>query len=167
MHELLLFAQVHSARHDQLLMILAGIAGMRPARVLERHLIWRPKRPLASKTIPIGATQGVQNQRIQALQGQVQGELFHLQLVGDISALQLDKAGPSAHDKGVDGDAMDTDGNNEPGPANGGLASPTWSLWFNDLPEVSGRRSVTSRMISRIDIIEGDVMGFMDALGYR
>ncbi len=168
MHELLLLGTVPATRHDQLLKILAGIAGMPPSHVVERHVIFKPKRSPGSREAPVGASQVVQSQQSQALQGQMKGELFHLQLVGDISPSSSSSKdgtwpGPT-HVRGSQ-DIQIGEGSVNGGP-DGGDAASMWSLCFYDLPEVGGRRPVTSRMISKIDILDGDARGFMDALGY-
>ena len=41
-----------------------------------------------------------------------------------------------------------------------------WTLQFRDLPEVPGRRPVTSRLIADAEIIHGDALKFMSALDY-
>ena len=41
-----------------------------------------------------------------------------------------------------------------------------WTLQFRDLPEVPGRRPVTSRLIADAEIIHGDALKFMSALNY-
>ncbi|RPA72746.1 hypothetical protein BJ508DRAFT_216778 [Ascobolus immersus RN42] len=40
-----------------------------------------------------------------------------------------------------------------------------WTLRFTDIPE-GGRRNVTSRSVMMAEVEEGDVLAFMDALGY-
>lgn len=169
MHELLLLGQVPSDQQEQLLKILAGIAGVEPVRVVERHLIFGPKKTSLVKDAPIGASQGVQNQQIQALQGQLKGELFYLQIVGEVveplgsekpRVLSSQDGSHDAVTRGEDaGTAGDAPKHYKP--------SYSWSLCFYDLPEVSGRRAATSRMIARVEILDGDPIGFMDALGYR
>lgn len=85
MHELLLFGQIPSSRHDQVLNILAGVAAMQPQPVLEKHLVFKPNRqPGTAKPAQVGAAQDVQKSQVQALQAQTQGDLFYLQLVADI-----------------------------------------------------------------------------------
>lgn len=87
MHELLLFAQVPPSRHNYVLNILVGLAAMQPQPIYEKHLIFKPARsPAGTRPAHVGAVQGVQNPQLQALQGQISGDLFYLQLVGDISA---------------------------------------------------------------------------------
>ena len=187
MHELLLFAQVPASRHAQLLKIIAGIAGMQPQRVIERHLIFKPQRAPGTAPAQVGGSQGIQTQQAQALQGQMQGELFHIQLVGDVEPTLFPTGeAASGHDgKPLASATEDTemkDANGAEASAANDLPSTTsvnpgshqdvfenqsWSLRFSDLPEVAGRRPVTSRMISWVDFVDGNVVDFMDAVGYK
>ena len=182
MHELSLFGQVPSWRHEQVLKILAGIAGMQPQRVLERHLIFKPSRSPTQRGGQVGGSQGVQAAQIQALQGQMHGDLFYLQLVGDISPGffgQGETIGMTTNPQ----DVVMSDGH-EDGPLEGQSLSDgishangikpasrppgrTWSLQFRDLPEVAGRRPVTSRLMADITITSGNTLSFMEALGYQ
>lgn len=41
-----------------------------------------------------------------------------------------------------------------------------WTLQFRDLPEVAGRRPVTSRLIYDLEFKSGDTLAFMSALDY-
>lgn len=92
MHELLLFGQIPASRHDQVLNILAGVAGMQPVPVLEKHLVFKPNRlPASARPVQVGGAQDIQKSQVQALQAQNQGDLFYMQLVaeafdGDIKA---------------------------------------------------------------------------------
>ena len=168
MHELLLLGQVPRAQHEQLLKIIAGVAGMDPVRVTERHLMFRPKRTPTSKDAPIGASQGVQNEQHQVLQGQLKGEMFYVQLVGELVEPFSDDEPDVPHMDSIDGILEQKPLWEVPGEDLEPGASPyLWSLCFYDLPEVSGRRTATSRMISKVEIVGGDAMGFMDAMGYR
>ncbi|KAI9715964.1 MAG: hypothetical protein M1812_005598 [Candelaria pacifica] len=181
MHELLLFGQVPTSRHDQLLKIIAGIAAMQPQRVLERHLIFKPSRKSGPAGRKVGGSQGIQSSQMQALQGQMHGEMFYMQLVGEVREddfTTLDAAPPQAiNGVGTKADVQMTSGieEGERGTTEPYSASKTlslaegyhmdkqkWALQFNDLPEVAGRRPVTSRMISSIDMVEGSAMQFMD-----
>ncbi|KZF25767.1 putative RNA polymerase II mediator complex subunit Srb5 [Xylona heveae TC161] len=185
MHELSLFAQVPPSGHDQLLKVLAGVSGMQPQAVLERHLVFKPIRPPGKRTVQVGGSQGVQNAHVQAIQGQLGGELYYMQLVksvgetshmlninhklglmvGEESATEAHRQldGPPASN-GANGDlrlSKDKE-SQEYSSANDRL----WRLVFSDLPEVGGRRPVTSRMVSNVDIMDGDPLEFMHALGY-
>ncbi len=150
MHELLLFAQVLPSRHDQLVKILAGVSGMQPTRVVERHLIFKPNRPPTQSWSKLGGSNAVQNAQLQALQGQLHNELYYLQLVcelsdnvagghvpvstkvtkpGDHNVREGDEDGQSETKHQVEGDTIKQ-------PRN------VWTLQFKDLPEVAGRRPV-------------------------
>ena len=95
MHELLLHAQVPSARHDQILSILAGIAAMQPVPILERHLIFKPSRP-PSTVGKAGPQQGGQAGQMKAVQGQMHGDLFYLKLVEEVKERKSVSAGDQA-----------------------------------------------------------------------
>ena len=87
MHELLLFAQVPHSRYNYILNVLTGIAAMQPVPILEKHLIFKPSTPFTgTKAAHVGAFQGVQGvQKLAALQGQAGGEMFYVQVVGDMA----------------------------------------------------------------------------------
>jgi mediator of RNA polymerase II transcription subunit 18 len=174
MHELLLFAQVLPSRHDQLLQILAGVTGMQPQRVVERHLIFKPSRSPGQTSAQVGGSQGVQNAQLQAIQGQLHNELYYLQLVGEVNDSRfggrtplntnvseqenLDLREGESDEEGNDGAQLKGDQHQQP--------RQSWTLHFKDIPEVAGRRPVTSRMMLSVDILDGDAFAFMDALGY-
>ena len=179
MHELILFGQVPSVRHDQLLQILAGIAGMQPQRVIERHLIFKPSRSPTQRGGQVGGSQGIQAAQIQALQGQLHGDLFFLQLVGDVSAGSSETVDTAADPKDVVMSDGEKHGSGEEKLVSNGISysdktratsqtpQQTWSLYFRDLPEVAGRRPVTSRLMADIPITSGNALFFMEALGYQ
>ena len=183
MHELLLFGQVPASRHDQILKVLAGIAAMQPQLVVERHLIFRPTKPPGTKASPAGANLGAQASQVQALQAQMHGDIFYLQLVGDMRASSAAGASQAlgASTEGEDTamaeeatseEATDTDeGSKEPtqsdtAPNGIDTSKQKWSLEFRDLPEVPGRRPVTSRLMASVQLTDGDPLRFMAALGY-
>ena len=182
MHELLLFGQVPSSRHDQVLKILAGIAAMQPQQIAARHLLFKPTRPSSARANQNSSSTGVQSSQAQALQAQMQGDLFYMQLVGDVKE-NYQKTVPASdiatEISGITnlGDRVDTDSSQQP-TSNGNshykmaqsdptLPQQNWSLEFRDLPEVPGRRPVTSRLMASVNITDGDPIIFMDALGYK
>ncbi|KAL8665438.1 MAG: hypothetical protein Q9168_007698, partial [Polycauliona sp. 1 TL-2023] len=88
MHELLLHGAVPAVRHDQVLSILAGIAAMQPQSFHERRLIYKPTRPITRASMQVGGSQAVQSKQgnpMQAVQGAIQGDLFCLYLVEDMT----------------------------------------------------------------------------------
>lgn len=92
MQELLLFGQVPLARHDYVLSVLAGIAAMQPKPIVEKHVVFKPNRPLASvRASSAIARQGVSNSQLQILQ--TLGDLFYLKVVVDVNDLMTPGAG--------------------------------------------------------------------------
>ncbi|MCJ1249971.1 Mediator of RNA polymerase II transcription subunit 18 [Trapelia coarctata] len=173
MHELLLFGQVPPKRHDQLLKILAGVAAMQPHSIVERHLVFKPRRPIASST-RAATKPGAQ---VQALQAQMQGDLFYLQLVGNMTGSPGSGTGEVSSQ-----DVIVSEGGGQPdanGASNGAMGKASaedkaidlkahpWSLEFRDLPDVAGHRPVTSRLMASVAITDGDPLDVIDSLGYN
>ncbi len=104
MHELLLFGQIPSSRHEQVLNILAGVAAMQPVPALEKHLVFKPNRlPASARPVQVGGAQDIQKSQVQALQAQNQGDLFYMQLVADSSYTSLKRQGDGGLNAKVDG----------------------------------------------------------------
>ena len=182
MHELLLFGQVPASRHDQVLKVLAGIAAMQPQLVTERHLVFKPKKLPGANGNPSRPKLGSQGSQMQAIQGQMHGDLFYLQLVGDVRASiggnsqvinstiigeDISMAGGLESENADDTAVSDGTAQANMASADSDISSQKWSLEFRDLPEVPGRRPVTSRLMSSVPIMDGDPIRFMDALGYK
>ena len=177
MHELLLFGQVPLTRHEQVLMILAGVAAMQPQPVTERHLVFKPTRSPGLNGVKVAAKPGTSAAQVQALQSQMQGDLYYMQLVSNVNS----KKSNPLDDRFIKIEDMDVGGAQVNGQANHSINGQTsvvstkpatdlskhsWSLEFRDLPEVPGRRPVTSRLMASVPIVSGDVLEFLDALGY-
>jgi mediator of RNA polymerase II transcription subunit 18 len=165
MHELSLYSTVSSAAHSQVLQILAGISATFPTQITERHLIFRPRKKGPNQGPKVGGSQGLEVQKTQSLQSQGQGELFYLQLIGEIedgSSISKEK------EDEVMKDAEETtnyysSSTNKPVID---LSTHKWHLRFSDVPEV-GKRPVTSRLISATPLASGDILEYMDSLGYE
>ena len=163
MHELSLYSTVPSAAHARVLHVLAGISATFPTQIAERHLIFKPRNRAQNQGPKIGGSQGVEVQKTQALQSQGQGELFYLQLIGEI-------------EDGVSTTEREDEVMKDTGDASNGtstirkpvidLPARKWHLRFSDIPEV-GKRPVTSRLISTIPLVSGDILEYMDGLGYE
>lgn len=97
MHELLLHTTIPSTRHHQILSVLAGIAAMQPVPINEKHLIFKP---LQQPALPgrTNQNQGVGAQ-MKPLQGQMQGDLFYLKVVGEMSSQSEGGAGDGDGDE--------------------------------------------------------------------
>jgi mediator of RNA polymerase II transcription subunit 18 len=177
MHELLLFGQVPPQRHDQVLKILAGIAAMQPHMLVERHLIFKPRRPIVTKE---GPKPGQSLSQVQALQKQLQGDLFYMQLVGNMSNLTNSKLINSSANTQEDvpmggvqsqesnGDGVNGASSNKPDEkaTEGMFKACPWSIEFRDIPEPS-KRPVTSRLMASIPVIDGDSLRAIEAMGYK
>lgn len=93
MQELLLFGHVPSDRHDYVLSVLAGIAAMQPIPILEKHLNFKPSRPLAAANTARGASSAIaarQQQGVQTFQAAPPpttppGDLFYLKVIIDLT----------------------------------------------------------------------------------
>ncbi|KAL8808061.1 MAG: hypothetical protein Q9182_000339 [Xanthomendoza sp. 2 TL-2023] len=169
MHELLLHGSIPTSRHRQVLSILAGIAAMQPQPFHERHLIYKPTRPVSRTATQVGGTQAVQSKQntpMQAMQGAMQGDLFYLHLVEDLTGKTDGEVDGTRAERGVgDGERMagidEGGGSNEQPPT-----STKYTLQFRDIPEAGPRRPVTSRLITDIPITAGDAAAFMSAFEY-
>jgi mediator of RNA polymerase II transcription subunit 18, fungi type len=142
MHELSLCGQVPLSRHTQILNVLAGLAAMQPQRILERHIIYKPIREPVRFAPQVGASQAVHNAQKQALQNQLSKDLFYMHLVQTVSERDFGRTDGSAATVG------------------------SWRMQFSDVPE-AGKKSATLRLISSVDIVEGDADAHMRALGYK
>ena len=178
MHELLLFGQVSLLQHDQMLKILAGVAAMQPRAIVERHLLYKPRNRVTNNNKP-NVKPGAPVSQIQALQAQMHGDVFYLQLVGNMSSdIHIASTGKS-EDKGMPV-ALPENGSegtvNEAATTMEDLVFPElttdfdkhqWSVEFRDLPDVPGRRPVTSRLMASVSVAGGHPLHVMDSLGYK
>ncbi|KAK7532387.1 mediator complex, subunit Med18 [Phyllosticta citribraziliensis] len=149
-HELLHFGQVPQSRHDQLLNILAGIAGMQPRRLIERHVIYRPQRNPVQRQYAVGASQTVQTTQRATSREQLQKDMYYWQTV-----TELDEADLTEPTNGVD-----TKPHVQDGEAKG------WTILFQDIPE-AGQRPINMRWIQTSDVTAGDPHAFMKASQYK
>jgi mediator of RNA polymerase II transcription subunit 18 len=173
MHELLLFGQISHAAHDQVLKVLAGIAAMQPLPLKERHLIFKPFRSPESL---IPRTTQKPSAQAPGSKTQVGTDLFYLQLVGHLSAKPMDSSSLERSDFQVkDSQQAETSSVGQavpPGPtsvtpkASIDFSACPWTLEYRDLPEVPGRRPVTSRLMNSTPIKTGNPLRFVEELGY-
>ncbi|KAK6334235.1 Mediator of RNA polymerase II transcription subunit 18 [Orbilia blumenaviensis] len=174
MHELSLFAHVPNSRAAHVERALKTVTGMSGVPLLEHHLIYKPKRNRQT----IGGTASGSNSAGPANTGAA-GDFYYLQLVADI----LKKNESQKSDPGIagqpasatmpdpqGGDAMEVDSvqvtAEEDKVTPYEIRKQKWTIRFSDLPEVSGKRPVTSRMVHNAAVHEGDALSFVDSLGY-
>lgn len=161
MQELLLFGLVPPSSHHLLLQQLAGIARMQPIPTTERHLIYRGVSPSGLSRIPQGGgggSQGVLPPEVQRTKAMLQGPLFHIQLVKDVSeeVLSGGSNGTGAGDAINDAKAQPNTTTSHPKP---------WNIEFRDIPDPS-TTSVTARLLTRTTVESGSPHEFMTSLGY-
>ena len=147
MHELLLYGQVPTARHEQLLHILAGITAMQPQRVVERHALYKPTRTSAPTLVQRGGTQGVQNAQ---KKDQRVTDLHYTHLVKTVEENDFGEKEETTSSTIVD------DSNPE----------KSWTIQFQDTPE-PGKRPASLRYASVTEVTQGDVQKYMVNFGYR
>ena len=166
MQELLLFGQAVSDIHHELLQQLAGIARMQPVPFTERHLIFRALPPAALARVQQGGgSQGVQPPEIQRTKNALQGPLFHVQLVRDITdELELRGNQSAANGKSeLNGARKDPKlSRTKSAKAN---VTP-WTIEFRDIPD-PGTHPVTFRHMSRTVVEDGSPIPFLTSLGYE
>ncbi|EWC45831.1 hypothetical protein DRE_04838 [Drechslerella stenobrocha 248] len=173
MHELALFAHVPDSRVAQVERALTTVTGMTAARMLEHHLIYKPKRnrQTTGGNANTGSGTGPANSAA--------GDFYYLKLVADI----LEGSDGLRRNSGPNGDAMEVDSGpssvaplarsarSKDGPMKVDslpydVRRQRWTIRFSDLPEVNSKRPVTSRMIHHAAVSEGDALSFVESLGY-
>ncbi|MCJ1310538.1 Mediator of RNA polymerase II transcription subunit 18 [Agyrium rufum] len=165
MHELLLFAQVPSSQKYHVLQVLAGVAAMQPQPFVERRIIFKPNRQVITK----------QGHPKNAFFAQMKGELYYLQAVKISESRDKIPKFPSLSKRNeVNGEAKfepkrEGEGMDEGLEVDGvedEEKTAAWTLEFRDLPDVPGKRPVTSRLMASMEISDPDLVGYMRGLGY-
>ncbi|EXJ81994.1 hypothetical protein A1O1_08062 [Capronia coronata CBS 617.96] len=163
MHEFALYGQVSRDDHHRTLQQLAGYTRMQPQETVEIHLVFKPRTPAGLDHLPsAGGSQGVMQQDVQKLKTMLNAGLFYLQLVGEVVP---DKPKGTENDEDVamsngDGDHAESDRSADE------KSAVRWSLDFKDTPE-PGKQPVSTRLVSRISMTDGDFVRFLDNFGYE
>ena len=157
MHEFSLYGQVVQEDHHRMLQQLAGYTRMQPRDVVELHLVFKARPPAGLDNIPsAGGSQGVaQQQDVQKLKNMLNASLYYVQLVGEVMPTRSKKRG--------DEDVEMTNGN---GPPTSDNPTVRWALEFKDTPD-AGKQAVSTRLISRTPMDDGDLVQFLDHFGYE
>lgn len=154
MHEFSLYGQVSQDDHHRTIQQLAGVTRMQPKPVKELHLVFKSQSPPGLANVPsTGGSQTASAQEAQRVGKMLSSGLYYIQLVGNIEMRNT---------KAANGDVTFTNGHQEPDPN----LSVKWYLEFKDIPE-AGKQPVSSRLVSKTEIIDGDVMAFMQQFGYE
>lgn len=160
MHEFALYGQVPKETHHRTLQQLAGYTRMQPVDASEIHLVFKARQPPGLDKIPsAGGTQGVLQPDVQRWKNMLNASLYYVQLVGEIIP---STSSPLANKAAAEnGDVTMTNGA-------GGSAKPdiNWTLEFKDTPD-PGKQAVSTRLISRTPLDEGNLVTFLDHFGYE
>lgn len=126
---------------------------MQPQDAVEIHLVFKARSPSGLDLVqPIGASHLVSQQDTQKVKTMLNAGLYYVQLVGEVMP---EKSKPKT---GPDGDVAMTNGTSPP--------TVRWALEFKDTPD-PGKQAVSSRLISRTPMDDGDLMQFLDHFGYE
>lgn len=151
-HELLLFAQLPNSRLEQLLNIVAGIAGAQPQRVIERHVVYRPQRDPLQRQYAVGASQNVQTTQRATSREQLSKDMFYWQTVKELDDADF---GPAASTEHAPKEKANPDAERK-----------GWAIQFQDIPE-AGQRPVTTRWVQTTDVVAGNPHAHMKATMYK
>ena len=166
MHELLLFSQIPSQNHTHFLKILAGVTAMQPLPLLEHHILFKPSRNPSALASAIAAARAAKPGGASGIiPAGSTADLFYLRLVGDLETEREEGRIEGGQDGGKDGEGQGVEKAKETGRIDFG--THPWSLEFRDLPDVQGKRPVTSRMMTSVPITAGDPVKFVEAMGYK
>lgn len=161
MHEFLLFGRIPSHEHERVLQQLAGVTRMQPLDCKEVHLIFKARLPPSLSTgPPIGGSQDVVQPEVQRTRHLLSGNLFFVQLVGEIAD---DRDSRNQPQRIADRDTAMTGVDHNPSASRSKIQ---WRLEFRDTPD-AGKQQVTVRLMSRTLFQNGDVLQFLSNFGFE
>ncbi|EXJ71333.1 uncharacterized protein A1O5_05139 [Cladophialophora psammophila CBS 110553] len=158
MHEFALYGQVRKDDHHRMLQQLAGFARMQPQDAKEIHLVFKARQPPGVDLVQsIGASHlaSQRQQDIQRVKNMLNAGLYYVQLVGEVLPEKPARVAEN-------GDVTMTNGS---GGQAAEKSSVKWSFEFRDTPD-AGKQAVSSRLISRTPMDEGNFIRFLDNFGY-
>ncbi|OCT51876.1 Mediator of RNA polymerase II transcription subunit 18 [Cladophialophora carrionii] len=159
MHQLALYGQVRKDDHHRMLQQLAGFTRMQPQDVREIQLVFKARQPFGLDLVQsIGASNlaSQQQQDLQRVKHMLNAGLYYVHLVGEV--LPEKKARRPENE-----DVTMTDANTS---SEAKVSTVRWSLDFRDTPE-PGKQPVSSRMVSRTPLEEGNLIRFLDNFGFE
>ena len=167
MQEYVLFGQVASENHRQVLQQCVGVSRMQPEAVEELHLIFKPKPPQGLAEIQKssgGGSQGVVPPEVQKTRTMLNASLYYVQVVGTAQA-ETHSSGREDANRHVhqSGHLLMSDCDVQQDRTRKQLK---WTLEFRDIPD-PGKQPVTSRLLYKIPILEGDVMKYIQDFGFQ
>lgn len=156
MHEFALYGQVPKDDHHRMLQQLAGYTRMQPQETAEIHLVFKARTPPGLDNVPsAGGSQGILQQDAQKVRAMLSAGLYYVQLIGEVVKDDRKRAD--------DGDMTMKNGN---GTSNEPKRTVRWALDFKDTPD-PGKQAVSTRLLSRTPMDEGDLVKFLDSFGYE
>lgn len=167
MQEYVLFGQISGESHRQVLQQCAGVSRMQPQAVEELHLVFKAKPPQGLAEIQKssgGGSQGVVPPEVQKTRTMLNASLYYLQLVGTVLAESRDSEKDEANERFSDSvDVVMSTGDVGEGKE---MKQLNWVLEFRDTPD-PGKQPVTSRLLYRVPVREGEIMKFMKDFGFE
>lgn len=160
MHELSLYGSLSAREHIRLLQQLAGVTRMQPQNIEEIHLLFKSRIPPGVEKVQgSGGSQGNQQQQneIQRIRNMLQSGIYFVQLIGTITSAPrfMEESAGSFQD------VMELD------PLQGRMQQKVnWRFEFKDTPE-STKQPTNSRLISRMNVEDGDMVAFMNLFGFE
>ena len=167
MQEYGLVGQIQGQNHRQVLQQCAGVSRMQPHAVEELHLVFKAKPPPGLAEIQKssgGGSQGVVSPEVQKTRTMLNASLYYIQLVG--TAQTESRHGEekiSNGNIGASGDVVMSNGTMREVKDSKQLG---WVLEFRDTPD-PGKQPVTSRLLYKIPVLEGDIVEFIKDFGFE
>jgi hypothetical protein len=143
---------------------------MQPQDTAEIHLVFKARPPPGLDNIPsAGGSQGVMQPDVQKFKNMLHANLYYVQLVGEVvwtqSLLKAEEDGDTAMtDNGQT--VVGTGHSNSSTTHASSLPTVRWALDFKDTPD-AGKQAVSTRMVSRTPIDDGDLVKLLDLFGYE
>ena len=167
MQEYSLVAQIPLESHAQVLQQCVGVSRMQGQLVEELHLVFKARQPPGLAEIQKssgGGSQGVVPPEVQKTRTMLSSSLYYVQLVGTTQDLSGHSEQNDANrNTGDSGDVIMSNGDV------GDLKQSkrlSWVLEFRDTPD-PGKQPVTSRLLHRIPILDGDIAKFIKDFGFE
>ena len=137
---------------------MAGVTRMQPQPVQEIHLVFKSQTPLGLQTGLAGRTSNDKQQETQRVMRLLSAGLYYVQVVGRV------QTGERGQPNGkTNGDVAMTNGESSKSTD---ASQVRWQLQFKDTPE-AGKQTLSTRYVARIPIEDGDLINFMNQLGYE
>lgn len=173
MHEHLLFAPVSAAQYPDVLAQLTGIAAMRPVRVIERRLVFKPFQKSTFSKPPPSTIQSAQDQRLNKI---LHGAMHYIHAVGPLDESDFAAIPSASHDGPASGAAVSS--SSSPSSSSSSalpsgsvehayhISQQHWEIQFNDTPIAGSNVPVNTRFASTANLPYGDPLPFLNSMGF-